>query len=332
MILLRYTKSTVREILCGVMMILFADLMFLFLPYEKINTGDFLYINFLLIATFLLFWSVGFLLFAKRYGRLIKALNTQDDITIAIPEDDSFYSTLIADVAKTKQAQVLNERTAYELNIEDKNEYIAQWAHEVKTPIAVCELLLSEEPDLNLSKEKLSYEVERVKYLVDQVLYSSRVSDISKNLSISQFDLKQTMRQVIQTNASFFIHNNISLDFSMEKILITSDQKWIAYILNQLIHNAAKYTITDGNVRIWTQRREDAVETHIWNDGTGISPEDLHKIFDKGFVGISGRGTSKSTGFGLYLAKKTADALGIRITVTSNENEYAEFTVTIPQN
>lgn len=331
MMLLSYIRTSVRETACGIVMLVLADLMFLFLPDNGTSWGDFIYLNILLIIAFLAFWIAGFILFTIRYKAIVTAIANKADLDAAAPFDSSFYSQLISGILREKTRLQLQENASHAAVILEKNEYIEQWVHEVKIPISVCELILADIQNLSGTREQMIYELERVKYLVNQVLYSARASDPAQNLDISCFNVKNTLRQVIKAGSQFFIQKNISLDFFLSDETITSDEKWLSYIFTQIIHNAAKYASEDSSVRIWSEKTPGELHIHILNEGIGIRREDLPKIFDKGFVGETGRVQTKSTGIGLYLAKKAADHLGVRLGAESEAGQYAKFSVMIPR-
>ena len=96
-----------------------------------------------------------------------------------------------------------------------------------------------------------------------------------------------------------------------------TDEKWLCFVLEQLLSNAVKYTY-EGGVTISVSPEK--VLT-IRDTGIGIAPEDLPRIFEKGFTGYNGRSNKKATGLGLYLCKQAADKLGVRIRVKSRPGE-----------
>jgi K+-sensing histidine kinase KdpD len=330
MMLSLYLKTSVREIICGIVMVVFAGLLFLFLPNERIDWKDFIYVIGLLSVTCILFFSVGFFTFFKRYKPLVDACSKQADLRAALPGDASFYSLLLSDVYKQMEEKQRVEREKRHVEATEKDEYIEQWVHDAKIPLAVCDLILAKESSSLEAKEQLTYEMERLKYLVNQVLYSTRISDMAQNLDITRFNVTNMLRKVVKMNALFFIQKDISLEFHMPDEVILSDEKWLSYILTQIIHNAAKYTKQQGVVLIHSERTKRELLIHVWNEGDGIRKEDLPKVFNKGFVGEMGRTQTKSTGIGLYLANSAATHLGVTIKALSKENQSAEFVVTIP--
>lgn len=87
--------------------------------------------------------------------------------------------------------------------------------------------------------------------------------------------------------------------------------------MEQLLSNALKYA-PGGTVSIYLEGPEQLV---IADDGIGIAPEDLPRIFEKGFTGLNGRRTRKTTGIGLYLCHEILTRLGHTITITSKPGQ-----------
>lgn len=209
-------------------------------------------------------------------------------------------------------------------------EYIETWVHEIKTPIASAKLIL-ENDDSNLGS-RINYEMKRVEGFIEQVLYYARSSDVSKDYIIKEFSLRNVVMKAVKSNSRDFINKNIKLNVSELEGSIFSDEKWVEFIINQIIINAVKFSITNkGEVSIFSKINENNIILTIEDNGVGISEKDIDRVFEKGFTGENGRKFGKSTGIGLYLCKKLCDKLGIGISLTSKEGVGTRVNIVFPQ-
>lgn len=168
----------------------------------------------------------------------------------------------------------------------------------------------------------------RINFLVNQVLYSTRANSYSEDLLIQELSLEKLVREGVKKNSYSFITNKIDLELGNLDYNVLTDKKWILYILYQIINNAIKYSREDGKVEIYSDEDEKIINLHVRDNGIGILQEDIERVFNKGYTGTNGRAkTYKSTGMGLYFSKKMSDKLGRKMKVVSKENEFTEFTI-----
>lgn len=209
-------------------------------------------------------------------------------------------------------------------------EFMTSWFHDIKTPIAVSKLIIDKSPqDTNL--QSISDEMTRIEHAIEQALYFARTDDFNQDYFISQTQLDNIVRSVIKQHAKIFIEKNIKLDLQVEALEITTDKKWLEYVLTQIISNALKYSKVAGTITIQAEEDSTEVRLLISDNGIGIPLSDLPRIFKKGFTGMNGRVYQKSTGMGLYLAKKLANKLGHELTVTSKEHAYTTLSIHFPK-
>lgn len=218
-------------------------------------------------------------------------------------------------------------------HLHEINDYITRWVHEIKIPISVCELIMDKitlETDLRSigkASENLRIEIEKMKFLIDQVLYASRASHYVEDFMVDEINLEKMVKEVVKKNSTFFISKNITVELDNLNFNVLTDRKWILYILQQILNNAYKYLDYNGKVRIYGVEDDKTVKLKIRDNGVGIAPEDIRRVFDKGFTGENGRRVAKSTGMALYYSKKIATKLGHDIEVSSQEGQYTEFTI-----
>jgi signal transduction histidine kinase len=113
--------------------------------------------------------------------------------------------------------------------------------------------------------------------------------------------------------------------------LVQSDRKWLGFIIDQIVSNSLKYTGVGGEISFRVEEDGNERRLLIQDTGIGIKPEDIHRVFDKGFTGSNGRSHAKSTGMGLYLAKRLALKLGHDLSVQSEENSYTKVIIHFPK-
>lgn len=230
----------------------------------------------------------------------------------------------------TETNRSMREQINYYKNIQKEyQEYIETWVHEIKTPIASTMLII--ENNEELVPYSMKNEIKKIENYIDQVLYYSRSNDVSKDYIIKKMDLEYVVRNVVKKNASDFINKKIAIDMNNLSGFVYSDSKWIEFIINQIISNSIKYCTTENpKVSIYSTKNENNTILTIKDNGVGISPKDLNRVFEKGFTGENGRLYGKSTGIGLYLCKKLCDKLGIGLTINSIHNKGTEINIIFP--
>ena len=231
-----------------------------------------------------------------------------------LPEqaEDQVYYQLLKMAGKSMLEQigeVRRERLEYK-------EYIEQWIHEIKTPITAMKLLC-ENHRTDWTKELL-LELEKTNRFTEQALYYARSEHTEKDYSVREMSLSQVVHQAIADNKYLLLQSGVRLEVEEMEDTVYSDEKWVRFILNQLIANAVKYRSGQPVLRISARRQQDQVVLVVEDNGIGISPADLPRVFEKGFTGQNGRMVQQSTGIGLYLCKRLCDKLGIGIAAESS--------------
>ena len=238
---------------------------------------------------------------------------------MAMPEraDEQVFYQILKMAGKSMLEQigeVERERLEYK-------EYIEQWIHEIKTPITAMKLLC-ENHRTNWTKELL-LELEKTNRFTEQALYYARSEHTEKDYSVREMALSQVVHQAIADNKYLLLQSGMRLEVEEMQDTVYSDEKWVRFILNQLIVNAVKYRTKQPVLRISTHKRQDQVVLVVEDNGIGIAASDLPRIFEKGFTGQNGRLIQQSTGIGLYLCKRLCEKLGIGITAESSEHGTA---------
>ena len=205
-------------------------------------------------------------------------------------------------------------RTAREQR-DDMLDYFTMWAHQVKTPLAAMRLLLQGEeapPRAELERELFATEG-----YVGMVLGYLRLGSPQNDLVLRPTPLDPVIRAGARRFARMFILKKITLDFRETGRTVLTDGKWLSFVVEQVLSNALKYTPAGGRIRIYG----DGETLVIADSGIGIRPEDLPRVFEKGFTGYNGREDKKSTGIGLYLCRRVMDRLNHGISIVSRPGQ-----------
>ena len=198
---------------------------------------------------------------------------------------------------------VKRERTEYKDQIE-------QWVHEIKTPITAMKLLC-ENHRSDFIKELL-IELERTNRFTEQALYYARSEHTEKDYSVREIRLFDVVHQAIAVYKYMLLQNGVNIELQETDDAVYSDEKWICFILNQLIVNSVKYRGPQPEIRFYTVRRGNDIVLCVQDNGIGIDASDLPRIFEKGFTGKNGRSAAQdATGIGLYLCKRLCEKLDI---------------------
>ncbi len=220
--------------------------------------------------------------------------------------DEKDYVNIIQSLAEECKATI----TMMNNRISDINEYYTMWVHQIKTPIAAMKLSL--EGQDSSQARRMAAELFRIEQYVEMVMVFLRLDSDQTDYVFRTYDLDNILRQSIKRFSGEFIQRKISLDYRPAEASVITDEKWLSFIIEQILSNALKYT-KEGSITI-TFRNE---KLYIRDTGIGIAPEDLPRIFQKGYTGYNGRSDKRASGIGLYLVKKICDNMGHDISVTS---------------
>ena len=248
--------------------------------------------------------------FALRHRQLSDALKSirVSDEQLPPPENliEEDYRQLIRALGEEKQRQA----SAMDLRMSDMQDYFTLWAHQIKTPIAAMRLILQTKPEN--SAMEIEGELFRVEQYVEMVLNYLRLDSDSTDFVFRTCALDDIIRQCVRKYAKQFIRKRIRLEYEGTALQVLTDEKWLCFVIEQILSNALKYT-SAGSIRIFTQG-----ETLVIADtGMGIAPEDLPRVFEKGYTGYNGRTDKKATGIGLYLCKRILNRLGHEISISA---------------
>lgn len=224
--------------------------------------------------------------------------------------------------------KAMNDKISFlEKNSEDFEEYVESFVHDIKTPITALSLYFDNTK--NLEKKQ---EIEQIETKIEQMLFFARSDTLEKDYFIRKIELDELIHPILLKYKNYFLNNNIKMKVSNLEFSIYSDEKWIVFILSQIIENSIKYLDkNDKKIEIYAKSFDQDIALHIKDNGCGISKSDLPRIFEKGFTGTN-RKKSSSTGMGLYLVKKLCNKLDLTISVDSKEKEYTLVIIKFSKN
>lgn len=296
------------------------------------------------VTLILIFWTVILALWLfityrerKRYFDEIDKILAEVDQRYLLGELLP-YSCRLEDRLYNKMMHLSNKSVIEKIRkIEDAQrdyrEYIESWVHEIKTPITgialICENRRRHEAVTQENLREISLENQKIENCVDKVLYYARMENVYKDFLIQKTDLQKTAEEVLAKNRLLLIRHQVRAEVHCGDIVYT-DGKWISFILNQMIGNSVKYRSESPVFLIYTEREKDGVRLTIEDNGVGILPEELSRIFEKGFTGSNGRSHKQATGMGLYLCKRLCERLEIGLSVQSQPGRGTKMTLDFP--
>lgn len=291
---LKREKST---IIFGIFIFFYILGVYFIFEFERAKT---IYISFLYLFLFFIYMIFLYFTRDRDYREEIALLNRKDYEKILEIKDSPLSRALYKSVEENKNFKDFEEKKSA-----DVKNYLTIWTHQIKSPIFALKLLLKKDEINKIDCEKEIFEIEEY---VGNILGYARINADSTDYVFSKYSLDEIIRGVIRKYSIQFIGKNNRVDFFETKKIILTDAKWFSFLLEQIISNAIKYT-QNGRVAIYLEKNELVIE----DNGIGIMPEDLPRIFDAGYTGYNGRLEKKSTGLGLNLSKNIGKSLRVRL-------------------
>lgn len=263
-------------------------------------------------AIFLCYVVYDYLTFRKRYEELEQVKNHIDLTLENLPEPGTLieeeYQMLLQEMLERKNTRIHEIKTARQ----ETTEYVTVWTHQVKTPLTALQLLTQdlEEPERTEMNTRL-FELEQY---VDMMLQYLRLEGKETDYVLKEYSVRAMVNQAVRYFARIFIAKGIAVQIDIpEEMHVVTDEKWMVFVLKQIISNALKYT-SEGSI---TVKMDHAGNLVIEDTGIGIAPEDLPRIFERGYTGYNGRKDKKATGLGLFLVHRIVKELNHEVRITS---------------
>lgn len=306
---LNYLKShavflVLFAVCCGVFAAIFSG--------YSLPTAAVMYAAAICFSIFFAAFIVDFILFSRKVKRLRQCKN---EITLTIenlPAAANFIEKEYSEMLEILFDEKTVIKKGTEQKLADLSDYYTIWAHQIKTPIAAARLILQSECDVN----ELSEQIRRIEEYTQMAMCYARLTSESTDFVIRELSVDELVRGEIRKFSAQFIRKKLALDFKPSRKTVVSDEKWLGFVVGQVISNAVKYT-NSGGIEIYFEEPQTLC---VKDTGIGISPEDLPRIFEKGYTGLNGRIDEKASGIGLYLCDKICRKLGHKITAESNKN------------
>lgn len=313
------------------------------LLYQFENLQSLLYAFFLWAFSALCFTVYDFKKYIKKYRALQISLANIDNLTELLPQPSGTIELQYHRIIDMLTNELRQLRSEVNLKDSDMSDYYTMWAHQIKIPISAMRLLVQNSGGMSpqdgdesdtAAPEKdrrlLDEELFKIEQYVDMVLYYQRLDSISSDFLFKEYDLHDIVKQVLKKYSVFFINSRLSLELKEFSCYVVTDEKWLTFVIGQIFSNAVKYTVRGGiSIRLET---DGARKLLIVEDtGIGIRPEDLSRIFERGYTGYNGRLDKKSTGVGLYLCKQILKKLSHTIEVSSEVGKGTKVTLGFSQ-
>jgi len=276
---------------------------------------------FVLCLSLLIIFVILDFIFVLRKERKLYYMKKQKGMFLEdFPEDEG---VLDKDYKEIIEIMAQDAREKQQIKDEKYNEmidYYTVWAHQIKTPISAMKLNLQNE-DSPVSRN-LKNDLSRIESYVNMVMTYLRLDSLSSDFVIKPIDLEKTVKSAVKKFSGEFIAKKLTLNLSDTSITVLTDEKWLSFVIEQVLSNAVKYT-NSGKISIYLEEKSICIE----DEGIGILPEDLPRIFEKGYTGCVGRIEKNASGIGLYLCKRICDKLCHNITVSSTVGKGTKVTI-----
>lgn len=305
----------------GLFLVLAISIFALVFSMYDIKLEAILYASMLCLTAGLLFEGVHLISYLRRHTEQQKRLQG-----LPISYTELLPPRTLAEQDLQEMVQKLGEQytavtTDWQRQQKESLDYYSAWVHQIKTPISSMKMILQQED--TEENHLLSAELFRIEQYTEMALQYLRLDSKTNDFVFQQYDLDSIIRQAIRKYAPQFILRKIRLIYEPVSMTILTDEKWMLFLLEQLLSNAIKYT-PHGSVTISVTPEK---VLQVADTGIGIAPEDLPRIFEKGFTGYNGRADKKSTGLGLYLCQQAAKKISVSLSVTSEVGKGSVFSV-----
>ena len=266
----------------------------------------------LLCALFALCFVIVDLSRVKRRHRQLEELGQRTAAMLShLPEAESIVETDYQAIVENIRAELAALVTETDAKYRDMVEYYTVWVHQIKTPITSMRLTLQNEDTSQC--RRLSADLFQIEQYVEMVLAFLRLDSESGDYVFAEHGIDAIVRQAVSKFSMEFIERKIRFVYTPIEETVVTDDKWLSFVVEQVLSNALKYTKT-GSIKMYLEPQKILC---IEDTGIGIAPEDLPRIFEKGYTGYNGRRDKTASGIGLYLCRRICENLGARIDVTS---------------
>lgn len=263
---------------------------------------------------------VQFIKFRQKYMQLQSVIKQKEFLPENLPKAEGGLEEEYEKILEHLYEKIQNIENLYNEKEQDMLEYYTLWVHQIKTPIASMYLKLQSE-DSEFSRE-IGADLMRIEQYVEMVLCYLRLDSSDKDYVFREYSLDSIIKQAVRRFAPQFIRKKIKLKYETTHAVVLTDEKWLLFIIEQLLSNSLKYTKPGGCISLEWKPEQLLV---VKDTGIGIAEEDLPRIFEKGYTGYNGRQDKKASGIGLYLCKRICEKLGCGIRAESEIHKGTEI-------
>jgi len=304
----RYIRSNLKT---AVVILLFTSVFFAVSLLYDIPLEPALYSTLLAYCITLVLFAFGCVSYNRRCGDIerLASSKAQNDIVLPEPKDclEEDYQCLVKRIVADRNSL----SSSLEKRSEDMMNYYTLWLHQIKTPISAMHLLIENGQGKN--SEALGAELLKTEQYAQMALSYLRLDENAADFVFKKHSLDDIVRASVRKFSRLFVLKNINLEFEKTEKTVLTDEKWLCFLVEQILSNSLKYTPSGGKIKICFTNNSLVIS----DTGIGIREEDIPRVFEKGFTGYNGREDKKATGLGLYLCSETAKKLGAELKIVS---------------
>ena len=273
-----------------------------------------------------LFAVIDYVRYRKRCLALFRALEKEEERLHFLPESEELWENLYRQMLESQEQEKRKQHTSFDQKKKDMADYYTMWTHQIKTPIAALRLLLQDADRNNDGNQKELEELFKIEQYAEMALYYARLESISSDMLFKFCDIRSVVVRAVQKYSVLFLHSGLSFQLEEFELRAVTDEKWLSFVIEQILSNALKYT-SCGGIAVYgsdadgNPKEGRVLYLTIADTGIGIRESDLPRIFERGFTGYNGRSGQKSTGIGLYLSHQILKGLSHTIRVESTFGE-----------
>lgn len=265
------------------------------------------------------------------YNDLLKSMDRLDQkylLSEVIREPSFREGKILYDVLRETEKSMNDEVGEYRRETKDYREYVETWVHEIKTPIAACQLILENNPGPMTRAMKLDFN--RIESYVEQALFYARSGTVEKDFALRRVSLRELADTALRKNSALLIESGVKVRVGSLNTEVLADPKWVEFILGQILANSVKYRKEGPEISFDASLSGREVTLTVEDNGVGIPQKDLGRVFEKGFTGENGRRVRRSTGIGLYLCKQLCSKMGLGISIVSVQGTGTAVSLVFP--
>jgi PAS domain S-box-containing protein len=265
------------------------------------------------------------------------------DISERQQQEAAIHETRIKEKILQERAQLLSQQH-HQITLlnKAKDEFLSVASHHLRTPVTAVKTylaMLREGYAGKLNKDQMAFleqafdSNEQQLQVIDDILNVAEIDTDKVVMQLKKTNITKLTKEIILSLESKFIARKQKVRFKSDPSNISAkiDRVKFRLVLENLVGNASKYSPDNTQVRVDIKQLKRTVRISVTDEGKGISPRDVPKIFEK-FARVRNQAyqSERGTGLGLYWAKRIVELHGGNISVKSKENVGSTFTVTLP--